>query len=301
MTKVKICGLTRENDARLAVELGAWALGMIMWPNSPRYVEPQAAADIADATRRSAEIAGVFVNQPLDEVVALTNEIGLMIVQLHGDEGQKFAHAVVQKTDAKVVKAFRVKGRDVLAEMGKFVDVDYHLLDSYKAGVPGGTGEVFDWSFLAANPRRGDIPLILSGGLTPENVTTAIETVRPYAVDVSSGVESEPGIKDEAKLRAFFAAVDAVTLTGLEKPDGPLTGAEEEVLTLKWVRRQAEIEAAEKARAEARRVAREAAAAEPEPEADAEEPETEAEAPETEAEALETEAEALEKEAAENA
>lgn len=243
MTKVKICGLTRVDDAKLAVELGAWAIGMIMWPTSKRYVEPQAAADIADATRRGAEVAGVFVDQPLDEVVNLTNEIGLSIVQLHGDEGQKFCTAVAQKTGAKVIKAFRVQGRDVLSEMGRIYDVDFQLLDSYKAGVPGGTGETFDWTFLKTIPRRGRVPLILSGGLTPENVGAAIETVRPYAVDVASGVENEPGIKDEAKMRAFFDAVRAVPETGYEKPDAPLTGAEEEVLTLKYAERErAELE-----------------------------------------------------------
>jgi phosphoribosylanthranilate isomerase len=243
-TRVKICGITREEDARLAIQGNAWAIGMIMWPASPRYVEPQQAADIARVAHRSSEIAGVFVDQSLDEVVGLTTELGLTMVQLHGSEGQQFAHAVTQRTGAKVIKAFRVKDRSIHAELGKFYNVDYHLLDTYKAGIPGGTGETFDWRFLTETPRRGNVPLILSGGLTPENVALAIETVGPYAVDVSSGVEVEgqPGIKDPAKMSAFFDAVSGAVNPRWEAPDEALTGAEEEVLTLAYERRiQAEI------------------------------------------------------------
>jgi phosphoribosylanthranilate isomerase len=251
-TRVKICGLTRTEDARLAIQGNAWALGMIMWPASPRYVEPQQAADIAEIGHRSAEVVGVFVDQPLDEVVALTTEIGLTMVQLHGNEGQQFAHAITQRTGAKVIKAFRVKDRSIHAELGKFYNVDYHLLDTYKAGIPGGTGETFDWRFLTETPRRGNVPLILSGGLTPENVGLAIETVSPYAVDVSSGVESEPGIKDPEKLSAFFAAVDGAFNSRWEPPAESLTGADEEVLTLAYERRiQAEL-ALEKSQADRR-------------------------------------------------
>ena len=248
-TRVKICGLTRVDDARLAVQHNAWALGMIMWKPSPRYCDPQRAADIVDATRRSAEVAGVFVDQPLDEVVGLTNELGFTLVQLHGDEGQQFCNAVAQRTGARVIKAFRVRGRETLGEMGKFYNVDFHLLDTYKAGIPGGTGEAFDWEFLRT-PRRGDVPLILSGGLTPENVGAAIEVVSPYAVDVSSGVEIEPGVKDPEKLAAFFTAVRAAVPAKAPKSDGPATGADEEILTLAYHRRIQEEERVAKARAE---------------------------------------------------
>lgn len=238
-TSVKICGLTRVEDAQLAIQGGAWALGMIMWRESKRYVAPQAAADIAESARRSAEIAGVFVDQPLDEVVALTNEIGLTLVQLHGSEGQSFCMEVARRTGARVIKAFRVQGRDVLGEMGKFYNVDFQLLDTYKAGVPGGTGETFDWSILRGY-RRGMVPIILSGGLTPENVAGAIEIAGPWGVDVSSGVESEPGIKDPEKLSAFFEAVRTANSPRKPGKDAPLTGAEEEVLTLKWAERERE-------------------------------------------------------------
>lgn len=236
-TRVKICGVTRIEDAQLAVQNNVWALGLNMWPASPRYIEPQLAADIADSARKSAEIAGVFVDQPLDEVVALTAEIGLTMVQLHGNEGKHFCQAIVERTGARVIKAFRVQGRDVLGEMGKFYGVDFHLLDTYKAGIPGGTGETFDWKFLLDTPRRGDVPLILSGGLNPENVAGAIEMVGPYAVDVSSGVESEPGIKDPEKMNAFFAAVEGAVSPRHAVPDAPLTGVDDEVLTLAYAER----------------------------------------------------------------
>jgi phosphoribosylanthranilate isomerase len=239
-TRVKICGITSIDDARRAAGGGAWAIGMIMWKASPRYVRPQAAAQIVDDVGRSVETVGVFVDQPLDEVVSLTNEIGLGLVQLHGDEGQKFCNAVAQRTGARVIKAFRVRDRSVLSEMGKFHDVDYHLLDSYKAGVPGGTGQTFDWTFLRSTPRRARTPLILSGGLGPDNVAAAIESVGPWAVDVSSGVERSPGVKDAAKLAAFFAAVEGARSPRRAGPDGPLTGAEDEVLTLQYARRELE-------------------------------------------------------------
>lgn len=238
-TKVKVCGITRLQDAEAAAAAGAWALGMIMWRGSARYVPPQQAAEIVDAVRRRVEIAGVFVDQPLDDVVELANEIGLSVIQLHGDEGQQYCKAVAQRTAAKVVKAFRVRGRDVMREMGRFHDVDFHLLDTYKAGVPGGTGETFDWSFLAGR-RPSRVPLILSGGLNPENVAGAIELVGPYAVDVSSGVESGPGVKDPKKIEALMAAVAGAVPAGRPRKEQPATGAAEEVLTLAFQRRQQE-------------------------------------------------------------
>lgn len=255
-TRAKICGITRPGDAELAIQGGAWAIGMIMSRQSPRYVEPQAAAEIADSAHRSVEVAGVFVDQPLDEVVALTTEIGLSLVQMHGNEGLQFCKEVARRTGARVIKAFRVQGRDVLGEMGKFYDVDFQLLDTYKAGVPGGTGETFDWDILRGF-RRGNVPIILSGGLTPENVARAIEVAGPWAVDVSSGVESEPGIKDPEKVAAFLAAVDGSVSPRRPPKATPVTGAEEEVLTLKWAERERE-ELLEEKKREAQRQARQA-------------------------------------------
>ena len=209
MTKLKFCGITRLDDAELAVAAGAWAIGLIFWPRSPRRAELDAAAEIAAAVKRRAEVAGVFVNATLDYVAELAGAIGLTMLQLHGDEGPAYCGEAARRTGCKVIKAARVRsGADVQA-LASF-HTDYHLLDSYTAGVPGGTGETFSWEIARAH--RGRIPVILSGGLTPDNVGDAIAAVHPYAVDVASGVELSPGRKDPEKLQAFAAAVRSTTL-----------------------------------------------------------------------------------------
>ena len=208
MTRVKICGITRPEDAELAAELGAWAIGFILWPQSKRYVEPALASGIERLVRRRVETVGVFVNAPLDEVVAAVDTIGLTHVQLHGDEGPAFCLAVSERTDAKVIKAVRIASGADMRDLGRFHTTDFHLLDTAAKGLRGGTGETWDWDLI--EQRRLDNPVILSGGLTPENVAEAIERVRPYAVDVASGVEAEPGIKDPEKVAAFFEAVNGV-------------------------------------------------------------------------------------------
>jgi phosphoribosylanthranilate isomerase len=202
--RIKFCGITSLEDAHLATEAGAWALGTILWPGSPRRCDPQEAARIASTLRRQVEIAGVFVNQPLDEVCGLAEGIGLSLVQLHGDEGPSFCSEVARRTGAKVIKAARVgAGSDVQA-MEPF-HTDFHLLDTRSADHFGGTGETFDWELVRL--RRTDVPLILSGGLTHENVAAAIAATQPFAVDVASGTEASPGVKDPEKLRAFAEAV----------------------------------------------------------------------------------------------
>lgn len=204
---MKICGLTRPQDAEIAVSLGAWALGMIFYEPSPRRCSVQQAQTICQALRRKVELAGVFVNEPLPRIVELTELLHLSIVQLHGDEGPSFCAEVARRTGAKVCKVAQVAAAGDLKDIERF-HVDYHLLDAKSdRGLRGGTGSTFDWSLLSA--RRSSVPLILSGGLSPENVTEAIERVRPFAVDVASGVEQAPGLKDEAKMRAFFEAVTA--------------------------------------------------------------------------------------------
>jgi phosphoribosylanthranilate isomerase len=205
--RIKFCGITNLDDARLAVDAGAWALGTILWPGSERRCDPPEAGRIAAALRRQVEIAGVFVNQPLDEVCGLADGIGLSLVQLHGDEGPSFCAEVARRTGAKVIKAARVKaGADVQA-MEAF-HTDFHLLDTHRAGQFGGTGETFDWELVRL--RRTTVPLILSGGLTAENVADAIAATQPFAVDVASGTEASPGVKDPEKLQAFAAAVHDV-------------------------------------------------------------------------------------------
>jgi len=209
VTKIKFCGITRLDDAELAVGAGAWAIGLIFWPHSPRRVELGAAAEIAAAVKRRAEVAGVFVNATLDHVAQTADGVGLTMLQFHGDEGPAYCAEAARRTGAKVIKAARVRsGADVQA-LASF-HTDYHLLDSYTAGVPGGTGETFSWDIARAHRSR--VPVILSGGLTPDNVADAIAAVHPYAVDVASGVELSPGRKDPDKLRAFAAAVRSTTL-----------------------------------------------------------------------------------------
>jgi phosphoribosylanthranilate isomerase len=206
VTKIKFCGITRIEDAERAVAAGAWAIGLIFWPRSPRRCELDAASAIAAAVKRRVEVAGVFVNATLDHVAATAEAVGLTMLQLHGDEGPAYCGEAARRTGCKVIKAVRVRsGADVRALAAFHTDFD--LLDSYRAGVPGGTGETFAWDIARAH--RGSTPVILSGGLTPDNVADAIATVRPFAVDVASGVELSPGRKDPRKLNEFAAAVQA--------------------------------------------------------------------------------------------
>lgn len=208
-TCVKVCGLTSLDDAQLAVELGAWALGMVFFAESPRRCSLAEAERIASALRRKVELCGVFVNAHMDEIVAVSEQLGLAMLQLHGDEGPSFCLEAARRTGARVVKAIQVSGVGDLREAERY-RVDFHLLDA-RSSLPGrehlrgGTGETFDWALLLQ--RRSKVPLVLSGGLDPDNVCDAIELARPFAVDTASGTEVSPGRKDPEKLRAFFAAV----------------------------------------------------------------------------------------------
>jgi phosphoribosylanthranilate isomerase len=204
--KIKFCGLTSLPDAELAADAGAWAVGLIFWPGSPRRCELDDAAEIAAALKRRTEIVGVFVNPTLDEVAATADAVGLTILQLHGDEGPVFCGEAARRTGCKVIKAARVRSRADIQSLSSF-HTDYHLLDSYTRGIPGGTGATFAWEI--ARGHRGRVPVILSGGLNADNVAEAIGVVAPFAVDVASGIEASPGRKDSNKLRAFAAAVAA--------------------------------------------------------------------------------------------
>jgi phosphoribosylanthranilate isomerase len=205
MARVKLCGITRHEDAELAASLDAWAIGFILWPGSRRAADPGVAAGIARTMRRRLDLVGVFVNPTLDEVVHAAQGIGLTHVQLHGDEGPAFCTAVAERTGLRVIKAVSVaSGADIQA--AERFHTDLLLLDAAATGsARGGTGRTWDWTLAAQ--RHSHVPLILSGGLTPENVADGIAAVRPWAVDVASGVESEPGVKDPAKVEAFMAAV----------------------------------------------------------------------------------------------
>lgn len=205
--RVKFCGITNIDDAAEAVRLGAWAIGLIHFHGSPRDVDRAVAAEIAAAFRRKCEVVGVFVNPTLDEVAQAVEDEGLTMVQLNGGEGASFCAEVKRRTGLKVAKAIHVaSAADVHA--AEAFRTDFHLYDRAAKGMWGGTGESFDWELL--RDHRSEVPAILAGGLRPENVAEAIAVARPYAVDVASGVESEPGRKDHAAMAGFFAAANSV-------------------------------------------------------------------------------------------
>jgi phosphoribosylanthranilate isomerase len=209
LPRVKICGITNLADAELVVELGAWALGMIFYEGSPRRCSEEQAQLISASLRRRVELCGVFVNASLQEIVRSSEELGLTMLQLHGDEGPSFCGEARRRTGLRVIKAAQVSGSGDVRDLERY-HVDFHLLDarakaSARQGMRGGTGETFDWNLVAE--RRSKVPLILSGGLSAENVVEAVRVTRPYAVDSASGTEAAPGHKDPQRLRDFFAAV----------------------------------------------------------------------------------------------
>jgi phosphoribosylanthranilate isomerase len=200
--RIKICGITNREDAEHAAELGVWALGMIFYKASPRRCRQGDALEIVTALRRQVETVGVFVNPHLDDVVRAADQVGFSIVQLHGDEGPASCQEVARRTGCEVIKATQVRSAADVKRLSAY-HTDYHLLDTYRPAQRGGTGETFDWEL--AQDHRGR-PLILSGGLNPENVAGAIATVTPWAVDTASGVEREPGRKDHDRVEAFVHA-----------------------------------------------------------------------------------------------
>src|SRR5579863_751423 len=202
-TRVKICGITRARDARLAEKLGAWALGFNFYQESPRSVSPADAWKIRRKLELTTEAVGLFVNWEPNLIITLVHALELTAVQMHGDETPK--QVAYCADDLAVYKAFRVGPRFSMSEFRRFRRATAFLLDAAQRGQFGGTGKSFDWSIAKAAAEKHRI--ILAGRPTPENVAEAILTVRPYAVDVASGVESRPGIKDPGKLRAFFAEV----------------------------------------------------------------------------------------------
>jgi len=210
-TAIKICGVTTLADGELATSLGAWAVGMIFYEPSPRRCSLEEAAVICAGLRRRVELCGVFVNAAADFVVATADQLGLTLLQLHGDEGPSMCAELARRTGARVIKAVQVSSPGDVRAAERF-HVDFHLFDA-RASTPsgahlrGGTGQSFDWGLVAARHTR--IPLILSGGLHAGNVGEAIAVARPWAVDVASGTERSPGRKDPERMREFFAAVAA--------------------------------------------------------------------------------------------
>jgi len=201
-TRIKICGVTRLEDAQQAVDLGAAALGFNFYPLSPRYIEPAAARAIVRRLPPFVTAVGVFANETdAGHVISLAREAGATAVQVHGPRFPVLHELLSAFT---LVVAVAVREGFKPEELGK-IESHAYLLDAFDPNRPGGTGKTFDWN--AAREAKQYGPIILAGGLTPANVARAVREVRPFAVDVASGVESAPGIKDPAKLRAFFAAV----------------------------------------------------------------------------------------------
>ena len=200
-TRIKVCGITNIEDACAAVDLGADALGFIFVPDTPRYVKPQAAALITGELPPFITTVGVFADEPAETVLQIVRDCGLKAVQLHGSETPEYCSEIHAQGRVPIVKAFRVKDEQSLSMIPKY-KVSAYLLDTYVKGKKGGTGETFNWELAKEAKAYGRI--IVAGGLIPDNVAQAVQHVRPYAVDVSSGVESSPGKKDHAKIKMFI-------------------------------------------------------------------------------------------------
>jgi phosphoribosylanthranilate isomerase len=200
MTRVKICGITCIDDAAAAVEAGADALGLILVPGTPRYVAPEIAARIVERIPPLVTVVGVFADHPLEDVLRLVAGLRLHAVQLHGDEPASYS----RRMSVPVIRALRVRGAESLQPMAAY-PAQAFLLDAYVEGRLGGTGTAIPWD--VALLAKGHAPCILSGGLRPDTVGAAVRVVRPYGVDVSSGVEASPGRKDHRKVREFIVNV----------------------------------------------------------------------------------------------
>lgn len=203
MVRIKICGITNEKDALWAVNLGADYIGFNFYKNSPRKISPKLATQIIGKLPPFTQPVGVFVNEEIRIVKRITEKCRLNLVQLHGEESPEYCRELqVQSARLKIIKAFRIKNKENLEEMKRY-GVDYYLLDSYVPGVEGGTGEIFNWD-VAVEAKQFGKPVFLAGGLTPDNITQAIEKVNPYGVDVASGVEKTPRRKDYDLMREFI-------------------------------------------------------------------------------------------------
>lgn len=198
MVRVKICGITNLDDALAAVGCGADALGFVFWAGSQRHISAAVAAEIVKELPPFITTVGVFVNETRSRIDDILAEVPLCAVQLHGDETPEFCSGF----DVKVIKAVRVRDKGDIEALSDY-DVSAFLLDSYREGFSGGTGVTFDWSLATGAKMLG--PVIVSGGLTPDNVAEAVRVVRPYGVDVSSGVEKSPGRKDSSAICSFIA------------------------------------------------------------------------------------------------
>ena len=209
MVKVKVCGITRIEDARLAVDAGVWAVGFVFVQNSPRHITPQKVAEIIENLPLDVEKVGVFVNSTLDDVAKIAADTGITKIQLHGEETPDYCGKIAEMTGKKVIKALRiVKEWDVNAINSYKPCVSYILLDSYSGAMHGGTGKAFDWE-IAKKAKNFRVPLILAGGLTPDNIMKAYKEVKPFALDLSSGVEQSKGIKSPELLLKLKSSIQS--------------------------------------------------------------------------------------------
>lgn len=234
-TRIKICGLTREDDVRAAVDAGADAIGLVFYPGSPRCVEVARAAALAERVPPFVSVVGLFVNADAEEVAHVAERVPLTLLQFHGDESPQQCTEIARRCRLPFMRAARVRqGLDLVEFANLYRDAAGLLLDAFVEGYGGG-GHVFDWTLIPApwlpsnpperaappdpqldNPSASDAPrIVLSGGLNAQNVTEAVARVRPYAVDVSSGVEAAKGVKDAARIAAFVRAVRAADAAGL--------------------------------------------------------------------------------------
>ena len=205
MTAIKICGITRKQDALAAARCGANAIGLVFYASSPRYVTPARATELMRALPPFVMSVGLFVDASADEVTRTLAAARVDLLQFHGNESPAYCRQISRQCGVPYLKAARVRpGLDLLQYAHDYHDAKALLLDAYVEGAHGGTGSTFDWALI---PKNLPLPVVLSGGLTPENVTMAIQAVRPWAVDVSSGVEISKGIKDTAKIAAFVTGV----------------------------------------------------------------------------------------------
>ena len=203
MTFIKICGITNFDDALAAVASGADALGFNFYQPSPRYITPHAAREIIDRLPPSVLAVGVFVNEPLESLITIADESGITALQLHGDESPDYCRELAR--DRYVIKTLAVSGDDDINAIETY-EVDAIMLDTRDTHLRGGTGRVFDWS-IARQVRQ---KLFLAGGLSPENIAEAIETVQPYGVDACSALEDTPGKKNHDRIRRFVEIARSV-------------------------------------------------------------------------------------------
>jgi phosphoribosylanthranilate isomerase len=204
---VKICGITRAEDAELAVELGAGAIGFIFWPGSPRYIAHDSAREIVRRTAGRVQSVGVFVDLPPQEVTHIMDVVGLDVAQLHGSESPTYCRDIAVQIRRPIIKAIGLQD-GAPAMLDGFDPEMLILVDAHDPSRYGGTGRTVNWT--SARQIASTRITILSGGLNPENIARAVETVRPYGVDASSGVESAPGVKDANRLKRFFEALEAI-------------------------------------------------------------------------------------------